>query len=178
MCETVVNIRNFGAVEGNDKLQTKEIQSAIDFCFTQGGGEVVIPAGIYNTGDLRLRSNVTLHLLKGAVLKGSLNPEDYFNYLQDQVEPLPPDDVTDAPYVHLSTIKGETAYDENKREYRFTRVPGSRWNNALIRGIHASNIAIIGDEGSIIDGSNCYDAIGEENYRGPHGITLFDCENI
>ena len=117
-------------------------------------------------------------MLKDAVLKGSRNPEDYFNYLQDKVEPLCPNDVTDAPYVHLSTIKGETAYDESKPEYRFKRVPGSRWNNALIRGIHASNIAIIGDEGSVIDGSNCYDSIGEENYRGPHGITLFDCENI
>ena len=55
---------------------------------------------------------------------------------------------------------------------------GSRWNNALIRAWKAQNITLIGEPGSVIDGNNTYDAIGEENYRGPHGITFFSCKNI
>ena len=57
-------------------------QNGIDKCFEAGGGEVIIPAGKYITGDLRLRSNITLHLLENACLLGSENPEDYFNYLK------------------------------------------------------------------------------------------------
>ncbi len=38
---------------------------------------MVVPAGIYETGTLNLRSYVTLHLENGAVLKGSSRLEDY-----------------------------------------------------------------------------------------------------
>ena len=174
-----INAKDFGLVSNTDKLQTKAIQDAIDCCYKNGGGTVEIPQGRYLLGDIRIRSNVTLYLYSGAELVGSQNPEDYFNYKNDKVEPLREDQVTDAPYVHLSTIHGETEYVENKPEYRFRRIPGSRWNNAVIRAIDAENIKIIGEEGSVIDGNNCFDDVGsEEDYRGPHGITFFNCRNI
>lgn len=177
--KTIINAKKFG-LKGNCKeLQTKEIQSAIDLCFLKGGGEVEIPSGEYYTGDILLRSNVTLHLLENAKIFGSSNPEDYFNYKNDTVEPLSDNQITDAPYVHLSTIHGETEYEENKKEYRFRRISGSRWNNAVIRAIDAENIKIIGEKGSVIDGVNCFDDVdSEEDYRGPHGITFFNCKNI
>ncbi len=175
---TTVNILNFGVRSNSGRLETKGIQAAIDACFQQGGGIVQIPEGIYQIGDLRLRSNITLYLCKGAVLKGSDHPEDYFHYLKDEIEPLCKDQITDAPYVHLSTIHGETAYQAEKAEYRFKRIPGSRWNNAIIRAIDAENIAVIGEEGSFIDGCNCFDEIGEECYRGPHGMTFFNCTGV
>ncbi|MBQ8408370.1 MAG: right-handed parallel beta-helix repeat-containing protein [Clostridia bacterium] len=173
-----VNIRDFGAV-ANGELQTRAIQDAIDRVFSAGGGEVVIPEGVFMTGSIRLRSNITLHLLEGATLKGSQNPEDYFAcYVEDKVEPLSPERITDAPYVHLGGIFGETHYDEHDLRYRFRRLPGSRWNNALIRAIDAENVAIVGEKDSFIDGNNCFDEIGEEYYRGPHAITFFNCKSI
>lgn len=172
-----VSIRDFGA-KSDGTLQTAAIQRAIDWCFQLGGGEVIVPTGVYVTGGLRLRSNITLHLLEGAVLKGVRDPEEYFGYIHDTVEPLRPDQVTDAGYVGLWTIHGETAYDETDPRYRFKRVPGSRWNNALIRAIDAQNVTIIGEAGSVIDGDNCYDAVGEELYRGPHAICFFNVKHI
>ncbi len=157
-----------GAATG-ETLQTEKIQSAIDQCFLKGGGEVRIPAGKYRTGGLRLRSGVTLHLLKGAVLCGSRNPEDYAGYRTDKVEPLDPSLMTEALW--------RPANDPN-RDYAFMQKLGSRWNNALIRAIGATNIAILGDEGSVIDGSDCYDETGEEHYRGPHGIGMWNCKGI
>ena len=82
------SILDYGATT-DGTLCTSAIQRAIDACFLAGGGEVVIPAGVFHTGGIRLRSNITLHLLSGAVLKGSRNPEDYFGYLHDALEPLP-----------------------------------------------------------------------------------------
>ena len=173
-----VNIKDFGAVE-SESLQTERIQSAIDHVFLQGGGEVQIPRGTFATGGIRLRSNITLHLLEGAILKGSQDPEDYYScYTCDKVEPLEEGRITDAPYVHLGGIKGETEYKEYDENYRFRRLPGSRWNNALIRAIDAENVTIIGEKDSFIDGNNCFDEIGEEYYRGPHAITFFNCKNI
>jgi len=174
-----VSAKDFGLKAESEALQTKAVQDAIDYCFEKGGGVVEIPEGEYHIGDIRIRSNITLHLLEGAKLLGSTNPEDYFHYKNDKVEPLREDQITDAPYIHLSTIHGETKYVENKPEYRFRRIPGSRWNNAIIRAIDAENIKIIGEAGSVIDGCNCFDDVGsEEDYRGPHGITFFNCRNI
>ncbi len=172
-----VSVKEFGAC-ADGTLQTTKIQAAIDHCFLNGGGEVVIPEGEYLTGGIRLRSDITLRLMKGAILKGARNPEEYYGYLRDEIEPLKDEQITDAGYVGLWTIYGETEYDENDDRYRFKRIPGSRWNNALIRAIDAENVAIIGEEGSVIDGADCYDEIGEEDFRGPHAICFFNVKNI
>ena len=49
-------------------LRTAEIQGRIDAAAAAGGGEVVIEAGEYEVGGLYLKSNVTLHLARGARL--------------------------------------------------------------------------------------------------------------
>jgi polygalacturonase len=69
------NIINFGAAEG--KLSTVAIQKAIDECVEEGSGHVIVPAGTFITGTLFLKSNVNLYLENGAVLKGSIDLNDY-----------------------------------------------------------------------------------------------------
>ncbi|WP_338869087.1 glycosyl hydrolase family 28 protein [Spirosoma sp. SC4-14] len=71
------DIRDFGARTDSTFLNTKAIQSAIDQCYSKGGGEVLVPAGTYYTGTIFLKSNVYLHLSAGAVLQGSYKPADY-----------------------------------------------------------------------------------------------------
>ena len=56
------------------------IQPAIDAAAAKGGGRVVVPAGDHPCRSLRLRSNVELHLEKGARLIGSVKSEDYFSF--------------------------------------------------------------------------------------------------
>ena len=58
-------------------LNTRSIQFAIDYINQQGGGRLVFDVGRYLTGSIHLKSNVTIHLLEGAVLLGVLNPLDY-----------------------------------------------------------------------------------------------------
>lgn len=71
------NILDFGAKIDSTFLNTKAIQSAIEKCFLQGGGEVIIPAGRFFTGTIFLKSNVYLTLSAGAILQGSYNLADY-----------------------------------------------------------------------------------------------------
>lgn len=59
------------------ELETKRWQSDIDAVAAGGGGVVVIPAGRHLTGQLDLRSNVELHLEKGAILEGAVGLENY-----------------------------------------------------------------------------------------------------
>jgi hypothetical protein len=72
----IYNIIDYGA-KSDGSVQTAALQKAIDGCFKRGGGTVVIPPGEFISGALQLRSNVTLKLENGALLKGSLDTADY-----------------------------------------------------------------------------------------------------
>ena len=170
MRENTFLITDFGAEANCNELQTEKIQLAVDTCFGSGGGRIVVPEGVFLTGGIRLRSNCTLYLQSGATLKGSRNPEDYFGYLHDKSEPLKSDEITDK-------VWRRSEFDKSV-DYDFIKVPGSRWNNALVRAINAVNVAIVGEENSFFDGSDCFDELGEENYRGPHCINMFNCKNV
>lgn len=70
------DIAAFGAVPGGETLCTESIQAAIDAA-GECGGEVLVPAGVYLTGALFLKSGVRLHLDRDAVLLGVMREEAY-----------------------------------------------------------------------------------------------------
>ncbi|WP_437921086.1 glycoside hydrolase family 28 protein [Sphingobacterium sp. LRF_L2] len=70
------DITEFGATIGDKERISNAISNAIAAASKQGG-TVVIPAGEWLTKKIHLRSNVNLHLAKGATLLFSGDPEDY-----------------------------------------------------------------------------------------------------
>ncbi|MFH5181911.1 glycosyl hydrolase family 28-related protein [Paenibacillus sp. TAB 01] len=73
----VFNIRDFGAAGDAVTKDTKSIQAAIDSCFEQGGGTVLVPKGEYLSGTLLLKSNVNLHLDAAARIVSSMEEQDF-----------------------------------------------------------------------------------------------------
>jgi hypothetical protein len=71
------DITTYGAVKNADNVCTKALQTAIDACNANGGGDVIVPEGIFTTGTVHLKSNVNLYLASGAILRGSKNLNDY-----------------------------------------------------------------------------------------------------
>ena len=71
------NVRAFGAVGDGRTLDTAAVQAAIDACSQTAGGTVLVPAGNYLVGTLRLKSNVTLELAATAELLGSKDLTQY-----------------------------------------------------------------------------------------------------
>jgi polygalacturonase len=70
-------ITDFGAIPGDKEKTSQAIAQAIDQANKLGGGVVVVPEGEWLTKKIHLKSNVNLHLDKGAVLLFSENPADY-----------------------------------------------------------------------------------------------------
>ena len=66
-----VNLRDFGAVGDGRVLNTDAFARAIDALSAQGGGRLVVPAGVWFTGPITLKSNINLHLEVGAVIQFS-----------------------------------------------------------------------------------------------------------
>src|SRR5215217_6480623 len=63
------NIVKYGARADGISLNTKSINDAIDACNKKGGGVVVVPAGMWLTGPVVLKTNVNLHLQRNAILQ-------------------------------------------------------------------------------------------------------------
>jgi len=71
------SILDYGAKPDGKTLSNKAIQRAIDEVAKSGGGTVLIPAGVFLTGLIELKSRVTLNLAEGSTLLGSTSLEDY-----------------------------------------------------------------------------------------------------
>ncbi len=71
------NIKKFGAIADGMTLNTVSINSAIDACNKNGGGTVLVPNGFWLTGPIVIKSNVDLHISRGAVLQFTSDFDQY-----------------------------------------------------------------------------------------------------
>lgn len=150
------NLLDYGVKANSPELQTEKIQAVLDLC-KESGGIVVVPRGRFCLSSVRMWSDTTLYLEAGAQLYGSDDCEDY------AVFPIP---------AHVEMRSDMELITQNY---------GKTWETyrrAMISAYGEKNISIIGETDSVIDGMNCYDPNGEENYRGPHGIFFTCCENV
>src|SRR6187551_1490896 len=71
------NIIKYGAKPDGLSLNTKSINAAILECNKKGGGVVLVPAGLWLTGPIEIKTNVNLHLQKNALLQFTTDFDQY-----------------------------------------------------------------------------------------------------
>ena len=64
-----VILTDYGADPTGQKLCTEAFAKAVDALAAIGGGHLIVPAGVWFTGPIQLKSNIDLHLEMGAVIK-------------------------------------------------------------------------------------------------------------
>ena len=119
------NVLQYGAVGDGATNDAFAIQHAIDDCAKNGGGRVVPQSGyVFYSDSISLRSNVDLHIQKGARLKATGNIDGYIRpnkLINDPKTALIGNPVTGKPsFVFLygyeadgCTISGEGTIDPN-----------------------------------------------------------------
>src|SRR5215213_2033567 len=70
-------ITRFGAIGDGKTDCTESFRKAIAACNRAGGGRVIVPSGSFLTGAIHLKSNVNLHVVKGATIKFSRDTKKY-----------------------------------------------------------------------------------------------------
>ncbi len=75
--ETTYNILDFGAQQTEFFRIDSSLKRAIDKATANGGGKIIIPGGIWESGPIYLKSNIELHLETGAEVFFSTNLSDY-----------------------------------------------------------------------------------------------------
>jgi polygalacturonase len=63
-----VNIIEYGGVGDGITLNTQAFEKAMEALSSKGGGALIVPSGIWFTGPIVFRSNINLHLEKGALI--------------------------------------------------------------------------------------------------------------
>ena len=101
----VFNVRDYGAAGAGQALDSPAINKAIAACAAAGGGTVLMPAGTYLSGSIRLQSNIRLLIDAGATILGA--PQEMNAY--DETEPYTLGGYQDGGhcYFHNSLIWGE-----------------------------------------------------------------------
>ncbi len=76
--DRLFDITSYGASsQASPRRNQKAINKAIETCSKTGGGKVVIPEGVWNTGPITLKSNVNLVVQEGATLLFAFNKSLY-----------------------------------------------------------------------------------------------------
>jgi Endopolygalacturonase len=66
--DRIMSVRDFGGTGDGKTLNTVAFAKAIDELAAKGGGKLIVPAGVWFTGPIVLKSNIDLHLEKGALI--------------------------------------------------------------------------------------------------------------
>jgi hypothetical protein len=134
-----LSIKKFGAIPDGNFLNTKAINDAIYALHKKNGGVVLVPAGLWLTGPIVLKSNINLHLATGATL---LFTKDFDQYplIKANWEGLPqmrnqsPVSATDAVNI---AITGKGIIDGNGDAWRMVKkdkLNETQWKALLSKG--------------------------------------------
>ena len=103
------DVRAYGATGDGRALDSPAINAAIDACAKAGGGQVLVPAGTYLCGSIRMKSRVDLHLMRGATLLAA--PPEMQAYDPSEVFEGPEYQDGGHTYFHNSLIWAEDQSD-------------------------------------------------------------------
>jgi len=117
----IFNVKDFGASGIKSDDARPAIQKAIDACAAIRDGTVLLPAGEYTSGTLRLRSHIRIELAEGATLFASTNPAAFaFETVSVQAALFFGDRIENVTIEGNGTIHGQAEYDWREDDYERT----------------------------------------------------------
>ncbi|MEQ5807796.1 glycoside hydrolase family 28 protein [Alteromonas sp. NFXS44] len=178
--ENSFNIESFGAKSGGDFDNSLVFKKVIQACHDAGGGRVIVPPGDYLTGAIELLSNVTLQLLKGAILRFSTQATDYPIVLTryEGVELYNFSPLIYAKEAKNIAVKGEGILDgqaSNDNWWSWCGSPKFGWEEGMPQQ-HQDRMALFKLAEENVPVSNRI--FGRGHYLRPSFIEFYRCENV
>lgn len=134
-----VKLTDFGGVGDGVTMNTEAFDKAFAALDEKGGGKLIVPAGVWYTGPIVMKSNVNLHLEKGALIL--FNPDfDLYPLVNTVFEgldtkrcqsPISGYGLTNIAITGEGTINGSGEAWRPLRKYKVTE---RHWNNKIKSG--------------------------------------------
>ncbi len=190
------SIVDYGAVGDGHTLNTEAFAKAINACTNVGGGKVIVPAGLWLTGPIQLKSNVNLVVERGALIQMT---KDHSQYPMIKASSKSTNFVTASPIYGYGlenvAITGEGIIDgagETWRPVKKEKVTASQWKDFTSSG------GTLSDNGKIwwptkeaMEGEHyvkelkkkkedlsAEDYLPARDYLRPYMVYLINCKNV
>ncbi|NSW93608.1 MAG: glycoside hydrolase family 28 protein [Bacteroidales bacterium] len=169
------NVLDHGADPTGKYKCTGIINSLIDSMALKGGGTLYFPAGIFYTGPIIMKSNITLYLDAGTVIRFSDDFDDYLPMVQSRWEDVRVKNFKSQIYAYRCeniAIRGDGHFDGMGRKW---------WD--FMRSI-ASNQTVDSKWQEIFKRENAELLAWNEyirsknNFLRPPMITTYECRNV
>jgi polygalacturonase len=167
------NVREKGADPTGNVKCTKIISDVITDLSGKGGGTVYFPAGTYLTGPIIMKSNITLWVDAGAVIKFSDDFDDYLPMVPSRWEDVRVKNFASQIYAYQCeniSIRGRGHFDgQGQKWWTFMRTalqnPESKWQQ------------IFKQENDALLAKNAY-IKARNNFLRPPMVTTYECNNV
>jgi hypothetical protein len=177
------NIRDFGAKGDGISLDTAAINQTVEFCSLNGGGQVLIPPGVYLSGTIHLRSKVVFHIETGATILGSKNLADYQSVQDEKLRSqwfsalILGDNVSNVEISGHGVVNGNNV--SNPKGEEEMRGPHAiifhKSEDITIRDIFVKDA---GNYAHLLEGCTNGSLRGVRVSGGWDGVDLFECKNF
>lgn len=169
------NVKDRGADPSGQVKCTKVIDEIISDLSSKGGGTVFFPAGTYFTGPIILKSNITLWLDAGAVVKFSDDFDDYLPMVQSRWEDVRVKNFVSQIYAYQCeniSIRGRGHIEgQGQKWWDFMRTVGSKQQT------ESKWQEIFRKENEALLAKNAY-IKGKNNFLRPPMVTTYECKNV
>lgn len=192
--DRTVDLKDFGGNGNGIDLNTDAFAKAIDFLASKGGGHLNVPAGIWLTGPITLKSCIDLHLEPNAIILFDPDRDLYpiINTVFEGLDTRRCESPVNADGAHDISITGAGVIDGNGDAWRAVKkdkLTAAQWKNLLARGGVVYGDVWYPDEGFVkgqmISDMNVPRGIQSEeewneikSFLRPVMISLRNCENV
>lgn len=162
-----LNIKSMGAESG--RKVTKQIQNAIDRVHKRGGGTVIVPAGVWHTSRLTLKSHVNLHLEAGAELRIGGEIEDFLPAVFTRVEGV--EVMSSGGFIYAHKAKNIAITGSGK-------IVGPEMGTPVRTAPNAPGVVEEAIDPDMPVGERVHDGHQGRYFYKPKSICLVECEDI
>ena len=179
----VFDMKLLGADTTGKIACTELINKSIEQAAAEGGGTIYFPAGTYLTASIQMKSNITLHLESGSLLRFSDVFEDYLPFVKMRWEGVVMNSLSPLIYANNAeniTITGRGTLDGNGYKWwdwlRETRQQLKENNGKLPQTSQLHQMWLEANQDLVV--SDYYKPTLERGMFRPPFIQFYECNNI
>jgi polygalacturonase len=169
-----INVKDKGADPTGTKKCTKVINDIITDLAAKGGGTLFFPAGTFLTGPIIMKSNITLWLDGGSVVKFSDDFDDYLPMVQSRWEDVRVKNFASQVYAYQCeniSIRGRGHFEgQGKKWWDFMRTETAQQTPSKWQEIFKKENADLLAKNAYLRARN--------NFLRPPMITTYECKNV
>lgn len=176
-----VVITDFGGVGDGITLNTEAFRKAISALEKQGGGRLIVPAGVWMVGLISLKDNIELHLERNAILMATPDRSQFFKVDASGQRDEKPSPMISASKRKNIALTGEGAIDGNGIQWRpvkRSKVSDAEWQEFQAMGGTEAEEGSLWYPFDLKHYPNFADSYAAQEKMRPHLIRFTDCERV